>query len=82
MKNWRDYVSRSHCDCYTNDANIPDATQNQAAQDIANYITDLQDDLRWDESFKKTEPNLIQQARLAKQQIAEGKASRMDISHL
>jgi len=61
---------------------LPDATQNQVAEYIANYITDLQDDLRWDESFKKTEPNLIQQARLAKQQIAEGKASRMNISDL
>jgi hypothetical protein len=35
---------------------LPDATQNQVAEYIANYITDLQDDLRWDESFKKTEP--------------------------
>jgi hypothetical protein len=59
---------------------LPDATQNQVAEYIANYITDLQDDLRWDESFKKTEPNLIQQAILAKQQIAEGKASKMKIS--
>ena len=56
---------------------LPDATQNQVAEYIANYITDLQDDLRWDESFKKTEPNLIQQARLAKQKIAEGKVSKM-----
>lgn len=61
---------------------LPDSTQQQVADHISNYIADLKDDMRWDESFKKTEPNLIQQARLAKQQIAEGKASRMDISHL
>jgi hypothetical protein len=61
---------------------LPDSTQQQVADHISNYIADLKDDMRWDESFKKTEPNLIQQARLAKQQIAEGKASRMDINHL
>jgi hypothetical protein len=61
---------------------LPDSTQQQVADHISNYIADLKDDMRWDESFKKTEPNLIQQARLAKQQIAEGKASRMDINYL
>lgn len=61
---------------------LPESTQHQVAEHIANYIADLQDDMRWDESFKKTESNLIQQARLAKQQIAEGKASRMNINYL
>jgi hypothetical protein len=61
---------------------LPESKQQQVAEHISDYIADLQDDMRWDESFKKREPNLIQQARLAKQQIAEGKASRMDISHL
>ena len=61
---------------------LPESTQQQVAEHISNYIHDLQDDMRWDDSFKKTESNLIQQAKLAKQQIAEGKASRMDISHL
>ena len=61
---------------------LPESTQHQVAEHIANYIADLQDDLRWNESFKKTEYKLIQQARLAKQQIAEGKASKMNINHL
>jgi hypothetical protein len=61
---------------------LPESTQQQVAEHITNYIADLQDDLRWDESFKKTESNLVQEARLAKQQIAEGKANKMNINHL
>lgn len=53
---------------------LPDNAQSQVVEYIKNYIADLQDELRWDENFKKTESNLIQKARLAKQQIAEGKA--------
>lgn len=53
---------------------LPDNEQSQVVEYIKNYIADLQDELRWDENFKKTEGNLIQKARLAKQQIAEGKA--------
>jgi hypothetical protein len=53
---------------------LPDATQNQVAEHLQAYIADLQDELRWDAAFANTQTNLIQQARLAKQQIAEGKA--------
>lgn len=53
---------------------LPDATQNQVAEHLQAYIADLQDELRWDVAFANTQNNLIQQARLAKQQIAEGKA--------
>ena len=61
---------------------LPDNAQSQVVEYIKNYIADLQDELRWDENFKKTESNLIQQARLAKQQIAEGKAKPLNFSDL
>jgi hypothetical protein len=53
---------------------LPDASQNQVA--------DLQDELRWDATFANTQHRLIQQARLAKQQIAEGKAKPLNIDDL
>jgi hypothetical protein len=57
---------------------LPDATQNQVADYLQTYIADLQDELRWDASFAKTQSHLVQQARLAKQQIAEGKAQPLN----
>ncbi len=57
---------------------LPDATQNQVADYLQAYIADLQDELRWDVAFANTQSKLIQQARLAKQQIAEGKAQPLN----
>ncbi|GDX84583.1 hypothetical protein LBMAG43_06250 [Methylococcaceae bacterium] len=57
---------------------LPDYAQSQVIEYVKNYIADLQDELRWDENFKRTESSLIQKARLAKQQIAEGKAQQLN----
>ena len=59
---------------------LPESTQQQMAEHISNYIAELQDDLKWDESFKRTEISLVQKAKLAKKQIADGKLSRLDES--
>ena len=59
---------------------LPESTQQQMAEHISNYIAELQDDLKWDESFKRTEISLVQQAKLAKKQIADGKLSRLEES--
>lgn len=61
---------------------LPDNAQSQVVEYIKNYIADLQDELHWDETFKKTESNLIQKARLAKQQMAEGKAQPLNLADL
>ena len=61
---------------------LPDNAQSQVVEYVKNYIADLQDELRWDENFKKTESSLIQKARLAKQQIAEGKAKPLNFADL
>jgi len=61
---------------------LPDATQNQVADYLQAYIADLQDELRWDTAFANTQSRLIQQARLAKQQIAEGNAEPLNIDDL
>ena len=51
--------------------------------DIAQeHMKDLEDELRWDSLFKKTQPQLIAAARRAKQEIAAGKASPMDYDQL
>lgn len=57
---------------------LPDATQNQVADYLQAYIADLQDEHRWDAAFANTQSHLVQQARLAKQQIVEGKAQPLN----
>lgn len=46
---------------------LPDATQNQVVEHLQDYIADLQDEMRWNEAYTKTQTNLVQKARLAKQ---------------
>lgn len=61
---------------------LPDTTQNQVVEYLKTYLADLQDELRWDETFANTQTSLVQKARLAKQQIAEGLAQPLNINEL
>jgi hypothetical protein len=49
---------------------------------LREYIAELQDELRWEASFKNTQDQLIAAACQAKQEIAEGKAEPMDFDRL
>ena len=61
---------------------LPESLQERVAEHLREYILDLQDELKWDDSFKKTQQQLINAARLAKQEIAEGKAKALDHDEL
>lgn len=61
---------------------FPEPTQNQIVEHIWSYLIEIYDELRWDELSNKTQPNLVAMARLAKKQVAEGKARPMDYSEL
>ena len=61
---------------------LPDASQKQVVEHLQAYIADLQDELRWDAAFVNTQSSLIQQVRLAKQQITDGKARPLNIDDL
>lgn len=61
---------------------LPETLQQQVAEYLKEYIADLKDELQWDESFKKTQPQLVAAAQRAKQEIAEGKAREMQLNEL
>ena len=61
---------------------LPEVLQNQIVEHLREYITELQDELRWEASFNNTQEQLIMAARRAKQEIAEGKAEPMDLDRL
>lgn len=61
---------------------LPETAQEHVAEHLREYIEDLSDELKWDNSFKQTQAKLIEAARRAKQEIAEGKAQPMDYEQL
>ena len=61
---------------------LPEPQQNQVVEHLREYIAELQDELRWEASFNRTQDQLIAAARRAKQEIAEGKAEPMDLDRL
>jgi hypothetical protein len=57
---------------------LPVDVQEKVAEHLREYISDLQDEARWEKSFSKTQLNLIAAARQAREQIAQGQASPTD----
>ncbi len=61
---------------------LPDDLQQRVSEHIREYIADLEDEDRWESSFKKSHSNLVAAARTAKQEIAAGKSIPMDYDSL
>jgi hypothetical protein len=61
---------------------LPDDVQERVAENIREFIADLEDEKRWDASFERTQDNLVAAARQAKQEIAAGKSVPMDYDKL
>ncbi len=56
--------------------------QQRVAEHLREYLEDLQDELKWDKSFQKTQQQLIASAQSAKKEIAEGLAKPMNYEKL
>ena len=61
---------------------LPIEIQDRVAEHIREYVSDLQDEAYWDESFRKTQDTLVAAARRVKQEIAKGQAISMDYNQL
>ncbi|MEJ6480213.1 hypothetical protein N0Y54_02310 [Nostoc punctiforme UO1] len=61
---------------------LPIEVQDRIAEHLREYIDDLQDEIRWNELFQKTQSKLIAAAKQAKQEIAEGQATAMNYDQL
>ena len=61
---------------------LPEPAQDQIVDHLRDHIADLQDEMRWDITFEKTQQQLITAARKAKREIAEGKSELMDYDRL
>ena len=61
---------------------LPEVEQELVVEHLREYITEMQDEEAWEALFKKTQPQLIAAARLAKQEIAAGRAEPLDDKRL
>jgi DNA-binding transcriptional regulator GbsR (MarR family) len=61
---------------------LSEDVQDRVAEHLKEYLEDLQDELKWDNSFKKTQQKLIASAQRAKKEMAEGLAKPMDYDKL
>lgn len=61
---------------------VPDQLQETVVEHMRDYIEDIRDDAKWKNSFSRTQDKLIAAARQARQEIAGGKSSPMDIEKL
>lgn len=61
---------------------LPESEQNRLADHLREYLAELEDEQKWDESFAKSKDNLSYAAREARKQIAEGKSEPMDFDKL
>ena len=61
---------------------LPDSVQHQAMEHLREYLEEVTDDLRWDESFARTADRLAEVATQARQQFLEGKTEPFDFNKL
>jgi RNA binding exosome subunit len=61
---------------------LPDSAQEQIVEHLREYIAEMQSEWRWERLYKEKSTGLEKMARLAKQQIAEGKAHPLNTDEL
>lgn len=61
---------------------FPDSVQDRAIEHLREYLEEITDDLRWDESFARSSKKLADAAGLARQQFREGKTEFFDLDRL
>jgi hypothetical protein len=63
-------------------APLPEPVQERVVEHLREYLLELEEELKWDSLFKKTQPQLIEAARRAREEIAEGKARPLNLDEL
>ena len=61
---------------------LSEQDQDRVVEHMREYIENLRDETQWDDAFSRTQSNLVAAARQAREEIADGKASPLDIEKL
>jgi len=57
---------------------LPEDAQDQVVEHLRDYLAEMRDDSKWDDTFKKTQSQLLAAARRAKKEIADGHAKPLN----
>jgi hypothetical protein len=61
---------------------LREPVQDRALEHMQQYIEDIRDELKWNESFGNSQSKLIAAARQAREEILRGKATPMNVEDL
>jgi hypothetical protein len=61
---------------------LPKEIQERVLEHMRIYIEDVREETRWSESFSESQNKLVAAARQARKEIAEGKATPLDLNKL
>ncbi len=61
---------------------LPDATQNKVVEHLREYLEDIYDEKRWDETFEITRDKLVATAIRVRQEISSGHTKPIDYDQL
>jgi hypothetical protein len=61
---------------------LPDATQYKVVEHLREYLEDIRDEKRWDETFEMTQDKLVDTATRVRQEISSGHAKPLDYEQL
>ncbi|MBT3272249.1 MAG: hypothetical protein HN368_03770 [Spirochaetales bacterium] len=61
---------------------LPEETQNRIVEHLRDYLDDLSDEMKWDHLFENTQGQLVEAARRAKREMAQGKSQPLDLDQL
>lgn len=60
----------------------PESVQDRAVEQLREYLADITDDLRWDESFARTSDKLAETAHRVREQFRNGETVPFDLDRL
>jgi hypothetical protein len=61
---------------------LPEAVQERVVEHLQDYIADMRDEMKWNESFGKSQDKLVAAAKQAREDIARGLATPLDLDQL
>jgi hypothetical protein len=61
---------------------LPEAVQERVVEHLQDYIADIRDEMKWGESFAKSQDKLAAAAKKAREEIAQGLATPLDPDQL
>jgi hypothetical protein len=61
---------------------LPDTAQERVVEHVREYIDELRDELQWDSQFGASQSKLSAAARKAREEIAQGLSTPMDVDKL